>query len=80
MCDKKQKPKLKPVSFSVTDEKDIELLEWLDTKRVSFAGLVKDLLTKEMNREKEGIEYIAVPEAVEKIETDFNINVDDYDC
>lgn len=79
----------KPVYFNLNNEKEKEIIEWLDGKFSSYGGLVKDLLYQEMLREKNGIrisvdnnkyenekEYITKKDEVVVTASD----VADYDC
>lgn len=47
------KQEKKPVSFNKDNRKEALILRWLDTKFVSFAGLCKELLYKEMLKDEE---------------------------
>lgn len=60
----------KPVYFNITNEKEKEIVEWIDSKFSSFGGLVKDLLYKEMIKEKNGIQPIQFIEASNTINND----------
>jgi hypothetical protein len=51
--------KPKSVSFNEnTNERDKELLEWLDEEKISFAPFVKDLIYSEMLRRKAPLKVI----------------------
>ena len=72
MTIEKQKDKIaKPVYFNVTNEKENEIVEWLDSKFSTFGGLVKDLLYREMLKEKSGIKSILIQD-VDMADIDIN--------
>lgn len=77
----------KPVYFNVTNNKEKEIVDWIESKFSSFGGLVKDLLYKEMIQEKNGmqpIEVINAPETIIESGVASNIvdpsEVKDVDC
>lgn len=58
----------KPVYFNISNDKEKEIVDWIDGKFSSFGGLVKDLLYQQMLKEKNGIQPIQF------IETKLNID------
>lgn len=88
----KNKPILKPVYFSRSNPKEIELLSYYEDKFSSFGGIVKDLLYKQMMLEKGQINvtYTAAAEKVidnkekkESYSTEIYVDKDDvsdFDC
>ncbi|WWU66794.1 hypothetical protein QJR26_18695 (plasmid) [Clostridium baratii] len=79
----------KPVYFNLNNEKEKEIIEWLDGKFSSYGGLVKDLLYQEMLREKNGIKISVDNNKYENKKEDIAkrdevvvtaSDVADYDC
>lgn len=79
----------KPVYFNLNNEKEKEIIEWLDGKFSSYGGLVKDLLYQEMLREKNGIRISVDNNKYENEKEDISkkdevvvtaSDVADYDC
>lgn len=79
----------KPVYFNLNNEKEKEIIEWLDGKFSSYGGLVKDLLYQEMLREKNGIRISVDNNKYENEKEDTSkkdevvvtaSDVADYDC
>ena len=54
----KNKPIIKPVYFSRSNPKELELLTYYENKFSSFGGIVKDLLYKQMMLENGNINVV----------------------
>lgn len=87
MATEKSKDKIaKPVYFNVTNQKEKELVDWIESKFTTFGGLVKDLLYKEMLIEQRKIQPIEVtqqPPVISSVEAETvvdNIEVEEYEC
>lgn len=49
----KIKPKIKPVSFILTNETDLTILEFIVNNNIAFSSYVKDLIIKDMRKLKD---------------------------
>ena len=88
----KNKPIIKPVYFSRSNPKELELLTYYENKFSSFGGIVKELLYKQMMLEKGNVNvtYTTSTEKVidnkekeESYSTEMYVDKDDvsdFDC
>ncbi|NFN09384.1 hypothetical protein [Clostridium botulinum] len=54
--DTKIKPKIKPVSFVLTNETDLKILDFINNNNIAFSSYVKDLIVKDMRKLQENNE------------------------
>ncbi|OSA91036.1 UNVERIFIED_ORG: hypothetical protein B2H93_14865 [Clostridium botulinum] len=54
--DTKIKPKIKPVSFVLTNKTDLKILEFINNNNIAFSSYVKDLIIKDMRKLQENNE------------------------
>lgn len=77
MKNKTDDRKIKPVSFNLKNKKDYDILNYCDSLGESFSAYVKELIYKEMHRDKSTSDIVNAINNIAKILENKNIKINE---